>query len=411
MKTILIVTDQPFWRREHGAHQRTWSLVQCLRRNDFQLTIFFLVEMTDSDDAICCESELQIVKFNPDGTRLRDRLTPVARNVFGRLGKSEPSTNDVATSSAFTPATLETYRWPLAPTQFKSLVESLRPDFVLCNYVIWANLLDDFPVGRRRFQALVDTHDLLHVRQQQFATHNEAHWIAISKEEESAAMAKFDLIIAAQTEEAETIRSMAPHSDVAIVGHQSELSTVAPQVDSRKHGESSPPRIGFIGSNNAANVDGISWFLQHCWDEIHRATSAELVIAGSVSKGLNPQPIYDQPGVRILGLIPRIEDFYAQIDFAINPVRFGSGIKIKSIESLCFCKPLVAHSHNTQGLSIAAIHSMIVADDAGGFTHGCVRLIHDREFRSEMTKRVRKVRESELSEDSVYADLLAWLRR
>ncbi|WP_372721798.1 glycosyltransferase [Novipirellula sp.] len=410
MKTILFVTDQPFWRRENGAHQRSWSLVQCLRRNGFQVTVFYLVEMTHSDEAICCQLELPIVKFHPQGTRLRDRFSRTLQRAFASLSQPDPSV-ETQDPSARNPATLETYRWPLAPTQFKSLVKSLRPDFVLCNYVIWANLLDDFPVGRRRFQALVDTHDLLHVRQQQFATYDEDHWIAISKEEESAAMAKFDLIIAAQTEEAETIRSMAPHSDVVIVGHQTELSADALQVDSHQHGESMPPRIGFIGSDNAANVDGIAWFLQHCWPEIHRRTAAELVIAGSVNQGLRRQRFADHPGVRLRGFLPNLDDFYGQIDFAINPVRFGSGIKIKSIESLSFGKPLVTHSHNTHGLSAAAIDSMIVVDDANGFTEAVIRLIHDHDLRGELTKRVRRVRESELSEDSVYADLLAWLRR
>ncbi|WP_442509424.1 glycosyltransferase [Novipirellula sp. SH528] len=411
MKTILIVTDQPFWRRENGAQQRTWSLLQCLRRNGFQLKVFFLVTMTASDDAICRESELQIVKFNPDGTRLRDRLSTIVRKVLRRLGKSEPPTSDVATSSTFTPATLKTYRWPHAPLQFKSLVASLQPDFVLSVYVVWSNLLDDFPVRQRSFRAFVDTHDLLHVRQQQFCEHDEAHWIAISKEEESAALQKFDLIIATQAVEAETIRSMASQSDVVVVGHHAELPAAPLGFDSSTVSDSATTRMGFIGSNNAANVDGIRWFLQHCWDEIHRTTGAELLIAGTVEKGLSSQRICDQAGVQMLGLIPRIEDFYAQIEFAINPVRFGSGIKIKSIESLCFGKPLVTHSHNTHGLSVAAIDSMIVADDADGFEQGCVRLIHDRDLRSEMTTRVRKVRDSELSEDSVYADLLAWLRR
>ncbi|TWU31990.1 glycosyltransferase family 4 protein [Novipirellula artificiosorum] len=411
MKTILVVTDQPFWRRQNGAQQRTWSLLQSLRKNGFQLSIFYLVERTDLDLTLGHEAGLSFVDFSPCGTRLRDRMASIVSKRLGRNQNTDFKENDQVDSPLRTPVTLETYRWPHAPLQFKSLIKSLRPDFVLSVYVVWANLLDAFPIEKRGFRAIVDTHDLLHVRQQQFSDYEESHWIEISKEEEATALQRFDLILATQQDEAKTLRSMAPKSKVIVVGHQPELRVEQPGFVSGKDSNSETIRLGFIGSNNAANVDGLRWFLQHCWSRIHQMTGAELIVAGQVAQGLCQKTTWNVPRVQFLGQVPQIDDFYTKIDIAINPVRFGSGLKIKSIESMCFGKPLVAHPHNTRGLPAATVESMFVADQPDRFSDACIRLIRDGDLRRETALRVLQICENELSGDRVYAGFLEWLSK
>ena len=138
-------------------------------------------------------------------------------------------------------------------------------------------------------------------------------------------------------------------------------------------------------------------------------SEVELVIAGDVAEGLQRLLSTDLPGVRYLGKVARVEDFYAEIDIAINPVRFGSGIKIKSIEALWYGRPLIAHSHNTRGLSKLAKAATLIADLPDDFTNACVRMIKQDELRNEMMDRCARFRENELSQDTVYAGLLDWL--
>ncbi|MCM2370257.1 glycosyltransferase [Aporhodopirellula aestuarii] len=407
MKTILITTDQPFWRRENGAQQRTWSIVQFLLASGFEVTVFFLVPMTPSDVVTCGKHGLRIVLFDPREIRTRDRIVfGVGRLIRGvRLWfrGGSPASQTAA-------LTLESYHWPLAVLQFRSLVESLRPDFVYSVYVVWSHLLDGVADRKRCFRAIVDTHDLLHQRQQEFTRRGHRHWISVSKDEEVAALQNFDLILATQAEEAESIREMVPRREVIVVGYLPGNGAGIRRTNRGTPQKNRPWRFAFIASDNAANFDGILWFLNECWDEIFRLTQAELVIAGDVADVLRREMPADRRGVRCLGKVLSLEDFYAEIDIAINPVHFGSGVKIKSIEAIGFGKPLVTHSHNTRGLSEGAVDAMILADESATFTNACVRLVRDDVWRNEVMDRCERFCETELSSESVYSGLLQWLQ-
>ena len=217
--------------------------------------------MTQSDIAACCEHGIRIVPFNSRGTQLRDRIQSGIHRLrcrFQRSVNAEPvPVQDI-------PLTLEHYRWPLATMQFRSLVDSLHPDIVFSVYLIWSHLLDAYPERSRSFQAVVDTHDLLHFRQLEFIRHGQSHWIDISREEEAAALRKFDLILATQQEEAKLIQELAPERDVIVVGHHPESGPLVPRDGPVSEQQERALRFGFIASNNAANVDGLGWFLTEC---------------------------------------------------------------------------------------------------------------------------------------------------
>lgn len=410
MNTLLLVTDQPFWRRENGAHQRSWTLIQFLKSQGFHATCFYMVPLTDSDILATRELGLQITAFDPHGSWFSKRVQDIVNLLGRRRRKSNRPDSQPASASKPPPATLDTYRWPAAPAQFQKVVASLQPDLVLCNYVIWANLLEAFPADQRPFLAVVDTQDVLHQRQQSFSRHGEKHWIEITRDEEARALGQFDLILAAQADEANTLRAMVPELDVVQVGHVHDRLARQERLDPPRRLSDEPVRIGVIGSDNAANRDGLRWFLDNVWNSGLSEQDAELVVAGSLGQALAEPIARGSAKVRCLGVVQPLDAFYDQVDMVINPVRFGSGIKIKTIEAFRFGKPMVVHSHSTQGLSEAANESVFVADTAVEFSAACQRLVDSSKMRHEMSQRMLQIDRTELSAKSVFSDLIDWLR-
>ncbi|QDS86001.1 hypothetical protein EC9_01590 [Rosistilla ulvae] len=410
MNTLLLVTDQPFWRRENGSQQRSWALLQFLKSQGFRATCFYMVPLTDSDILATRELGLQIVAFDPNGSWFAKRVHGIA-NMFGRRRrKAKRPASQAAGVSKSPPGTLQTYRWPAAAAQFQKLVARLHPDLVLCNYVIWGNLLEAFPSGQRPFLAVVDTQDVLHQRQQSFSRYGADHWIEITRDEEAQALGLFDLILAAQADEAKTLRAMVPEVDVVQVGHDHDRHARPDVIDPQRRLPDAPVRIGMIGSGNAANRDGLRWFIDEVWNNGLSAQNVELLVAGSLSSEMDGPTDSGAPQVRCLGVVQPLDAFYDQVDVVINPIRFGSGIKIKTIEAFRFGKPLVVHPHSTQGLSEAAKEAVLVADTAAEFSAACQRLVDSAAMRREMSQRMLQFDRTELSAKSVYSDLVAWLR-
>jgi glycosyltransferase involved in cell wall biosynthesis len=81
--------------------------------------------------------------------------------------------------------------------------------------------------------------------------------------------------------------------------------------------------------------------------------------------------------VDLLGEIADITAAYAQAQVVLNPLRFGTGLKIKSVEALSYGRPLVTTSVGAEGLGAGCEGAWMVGTDAKGLADHCVRLLRD----------------------------------
>lgn len=394
MECLLLATDQPFWRRNSGALQRTWSVHEYLVSRGGRVVVFYLGTLGDGDLAACREAGVELVRFTPPPAG------PISRTLRGlrvlATGRRHPAPAG--------PLTLASYRWPDATRQFEGLVARLQPSVVVCDYVVWASLLEPFPRGRRPFRAIVNTHDLLHARAAAFHRRGEEHWLQIDRAEEAAALRAFDGVLAIQPDEAETMRRMAPDAQVLVAGHCPPLaaSTAAAEPAAATRANA----FGFLGSANRPNADGIQWFLEACWPQIRRSSGWRLLIAGAVADQIQAS---DAAGVELLGPVDDLAGFYRRIDVFVNPVRFGSGLKIKTIEAVAAGKPVVAHTHSAAGVSPRMRQVIDEADTAEELIKACKRLAAGDALRAERAVLATEVANEHLRPARVYEELGRWL--
>ena len=71
----------------------------------------------------------------------------------------------------------------------------------------------------------------------------------------------------------------------------------------------------------------------------------EIVVAGGITKHVR-----ETPGVIRLGFVKELHTFYDAIDIALNPMVGGTGLKIKTVEPLCYGKPVLTTPSGAQGL-------------------------------------------------------------
>jgi glycosyltransferase involved in cell wall biosynthesis len=133
----------------------------------------------------------------------------------------------------------------------------------------------------------------------------------------------------------------------------------------------------YFGSFGDQNVDAINWFVGEVW-LTGLADRFVLSVYGSVCDGLTTRV----PGVRLCGGIANIENVYSDADIAINPVRFGSGLKIKNIEALAFGVPLVTTSVGAEGLEEGEGTFFLCGDSPDDFKRQLSRLVDTETRRS-----------------------------
>jgi glycosyltransferase involved in cell wall biosynthesis len=62
---------------------------------------------------------------------------------------------------------------------------------------------------------------------------------------------------------------------------------------------------------------------------------------------------------------------------AIAPIRYGAGVKLKTIEALQYGIPTVATTVGAEGIDTFDTGALVVADDPSGFAQAIVNLVDD----------------------------------
>ncbi len=254
------------------------------------------------------------------------------------------------------------HRWM---DEAKKLQSREKYDVVLVEYVFHSAFLECFPGCLR----ILDTHDVFSNRNQRLAEVGITdQWFSTHEADEAHALKRADRILAIQNKEAGFFRTLAgEQAAVFTVGHISDTQTLTLP-------GSGAPRIGYLSSDNPLNFKSISWFLNEVWPQVHaRTPSAELHVAGGICRLLSPFE-----GGKLHGPVSSIRSFYDSVDFTINPMQAGTGLKIKTIESMAYGRATIGTSVACEGIEDYVGRGLEMTDTSAAFTAACHKYIDDR---------------------------------
>ena len=173
--------------------------------------------------------------------------------------------------------------------------------------------------------------------------------------------------------------------------------------------ESVPPienREGvlFLGNfENPANRDALAWLLKEIWPRVHKKRSdLKLYIAGHGA----PEDVTDKRvGIVLLGHVPDLESaFAARLVFAA-PIRFGTGINTKNLQSLAHGLPVVTTYVGAEGMQLRHNVDALIADDAAAFADSILRLVDDSSLWSRLASGGRDLIRKNFSLDALRPQL------
>jgi glycosyltransferase involved in cell wall biosynthesis len=257
-------------------------------------------------------------------------------------------------------------------SQVTSLHDAQRFDAVLIEYVFLSKLVCAFPTTVR---TIIDIHDLMGDRDRIYLESGmQPTWFATHPTDEIRALSRANAVIAIQEEESAYLRQRIS-GEVFCVGHIGKL-------DATPLPDPGGTRILFVGSANPINIHGLCWFVESAFTQIRaRIPSCELVIAGAASRRRRWPD-----GVISLGEVEALAPVYAQAALVINPVAFGTGLAVKTIEALSYGKPLVATAAGVRGLGPQFAEAFLVANNAGRFAQLVIELLQNTAARARLSQ-------------------------
>lgn len=165
--------------------------------------------------------------------------------------------------------------------------------------------------------------------------------------------------------------------------------------------------IVFFGNlSTPNNIDGIIWFLQDILPIIEQSLNVDILIMGS-----NPSKeiVEITNGLKNVELIPNVENpnnYINKAKLLINPVRFGSGVKMKTIEILFSDKQYVTTTDGIKGLPSELFKEVFfVSDTEVKFAEHILSILKYNESKSlEKRKKIRPLFSVESLKEILYSE-------
>lgn len=224
------------------------------------------------------------------------------------------------------------YPWHLSK-YVRQLNRQNHFDACIVNYFELSKLLIDIDIPKKALH----THDSFTFRD---IITNSTNVRALMPNDEATVMQRAQHIFALQNDEAVFFHRLSPYSNIY---------TIYTTIDFHNQPIVGNHNIVFLSANEKFNHNGLSWFLEKIFPKIQTVFhDARLFIGGGICKALQNQKMPE--GVELCGFVDDVAKFYMQGDIAINPVYQGTGLKIKTIESLSYNKVTIVHPHSKEGL-------------------------------------------------------------
>jgi len=170
----------------------------------------------------------------------------------------------------------------------------------------------------------------------------------------------------------------------------------------------SAPCIAFVGAMNwPPNADAAIWFIHEVLPLIRQTLPA---VRFRVI-GRDPPPAFytlaaSDPGIEITGTVPEVMLPLRECALQVVPLRAGSGVRTKILESMTAGVPVVSTTVGAEGLFLRDEHEILLADDAPSLSAAIVRLLQDSTLRKTIAENARTRMAQEFSWDHSVAKLL-----
>lgn len=147
----------------------------------------------------------------------------------------------------------------------------------------------------------------------------------------------------------------------------------------------------YVGTLNwEANVDGLLWFFDTVWQGL-KAKNPEIrlnIAGGNIDPRLL-EATKNLQDINFLGFVEDLEPLFQNSKLTIAPLKFGSGIKVKVLNSMCRGLPTVTTSVGAEGLGAKHMEHLAIADEPEEMIEAISRLLVDKQLWMEFAKNSR----------------------
>ncbi len=286
------------------------------------------------------------------------------------------------------PAALGRFGAELVRGEVEEMVEHLASPAVRYDVIVisrphnWGYFAETIRASQPEAVLVYDAEALFHVRlerQAAMASGRAATQLRREADEYRALEERItrlsDRVVSISPDEAAWFSSVAGHAPVSVVEPLTPGITPTPSGPGRRR--DLVYVAGWLArDDDSPNADGLRWFAEQVLPHL----AAALPWVRLRVTGANPPASVRRlagPNLEFVGFVQDLAALYDSARVVISPIRYGAGVKIKTVEALQYAVPTVTTSHGAEGIVTAGTTPLAIADDPAGFVAHLHRLLTD----------------------------------
>jgi len=379
LPNLLFITHINFWERDLGSRMRLYHLLDYLK-SYMNITIAY-TEPKRKDDM----EKLREIGYEQQVVFLEElKESEIDEEAIGSFLEKHNVLKSFYSSALY--------------KKFQTFIQEHTFDNIIIEYIQFSYFL---PLLENA-NCILDTHDIMNIRNQVFKQNNQPHWIDISEEEEFSIFREYQYIMCIQQQEYSYLLQnnfnslLVPYSFP--MGWPKETGSLE--------------NIVFIGGNNLANSNAINWFIEHVWP-LFESTNLKLSIYGTVSNAVTgDHKKLSKRNIFIKGRIDDLHTLYSEkADLIINPVKLGGGLKIKNVEALANGLPLITTNEGANGLEDGINDAFLLANTVDEWIDAMIALMISKELREKLSKNAHRYAQKHFSDKACYTQLIQTIEK
>ena len=191
-------------------------------------------------------------------------------------------------------------------------------------------------------------------------------------------LADFRACTVASEKEKELLVELVPgYQNVEVIPNCINLSEYESICETPKTG-----RLIFTGSfRYHANHDAMNWFLKDIYPLIQaEEPGIQLTVTGDHAN----LPLPSAKNVTLTGFVDDIRPLIASSWISLVPLRVGGGTRLKILEAMALCTPVVSTTKGAEGLAAQHGEHLLIADTPQAYATAVVQLLRDPELRQKL---------------------------
>jgi len=360
MAKLIVISPTPTHPQDAGNRARIFSLLTALKAAGHQICFVF-VKMETGDETTMAKTwdEFYTISYHCPRERWLKRIADFCSRRIG--------------CKFLWPYGIDDWYAPEISLRLQDIRQQANPDAVIIEYVFLSRAFECF--GEKIFKIL-DTHDVFGDRHRMYLKNDVAQqWFYTKVTEEQKALDRANLVLAIQKNEAAYFSRLTKRP-VITVGH------LIPEQKKNEHLTGENNRLLFVGSGNPININALNWFIKNVFPMIRKLVpEVELDIVGDSAGAFPPGK-----GIIMTGNTTDLTAHYGKAKAVINPIQFGTGLKIKTIEALAMRKPLITTTVGAAGLEEWKGKAFLCADSPEEFAKCVLQVLSSPDLQDTLTR-------------------------